>query len=156
VRHKSCVAAGMAAHEFDDRRDPSVKDRRGSGGLRAVLVDAAKMAGRLAGSAAGAAAGAAAALRNAVPPKVDAGLEEAYWREHYAGEPYYDAMFSFEDYQPAFRTGWEGRAKYAGRSFEDAERELKAEFHWNRGQSRLLWDQARDAVRAAWQRIDRT
>jgi hypothetical protein len=147
----------MAAHEFDDRRDPSVKDRRGSsGGLRAVLVDAAKMAGRLAGSAAGAAAGAAAALRKAVPPNVDAGLEEAYWREHYAGEPYYDAMYSFEDYLPAFRTGWEGRAKFAGRSFEDAERDLKAEFHWNRGQSRLLWDQAREAVRAAWHRIDAT
>ena len=118
----------MAAHEFDDRRDPSVKDRRGSsGGLRAVLVDAAKMAGRLAGSAAGAAAGAAAAVRNAVPPKVDPELEEAYWREHYAGEPYFDAMYTFEDYLPAFRTGWEGRAKYAGPSFEDVERDLKAE-----------------------------
>lgn len=144
----------MAAHEFDDRRDPSVKDRRGSsGGLRAVLVDAAKMAGRLAGGAAGAAAGAAAALRNAVPPKVDPGLEEAYWHEHYAGEPYFDAMYTFEDYLPAFRTGWEGGAKYAGPSFEDVERDLKAEFHWNRGHSRLLWDQARHAVRAAWDRI---
>jgi hypothetical protein len=121
-----------------------------------VLVDAAKMAGRLAGSAAGAAAGAAAALREAVPPNVDAGLEEAYWREHYAGESYYDAMYSFEDYLPAFRTGWEGRAKYAGRSFEDVEKDLTAEFHWNRGQSRLLWDQARQAVRAAWDRIDAT
>lgn len=140
----------MAAHEFDDRRDPSVKDRRGSsGGLRAVLVDAAKMAGRFAGSA----AGAAATLRKAVPPNVDAGLEEAYWREHYAGEPYYDAMYSFEDYLPAFRTGWQGRARYAGRSFEDVEKDLKTEFHWNRGQSRLLWDQARHAVRAAWNRI---
>ena len=146
----------MTAHEFDDRRDPSVKDRRAAaGGLRAVLVDAAKMAGRLAGGAAGAAAGAAAALRKAAPPNVDAGLEEAYWREHYAGEPYFDAIYTFEDYLPAFRTGWEGRAKYAGRSVEDVERDLKADFHWNRGQSRLLWGQAREAVRAAWGRIDR-
>ena len=121
-----------------------------------MLVDAAKMAGKLAGGAAGTAAGVAAALRKTATPNVDAGLEEAYWREHYAGEPYYDAMFAFEDYLPAFRTGWEGRASYAGRSFEDVERDLKAEFHWNRGQSRLLWEQAREAVRAAWNRIGAT
>lgn len=75
-----------------------------------------------------------------------------YWREHYAAEPYYDASFGFEDYLPAWRTGWEGRAKYAGRSFEDAERDLQADFHWNRGESRLLWEQARAAVRAAFER----
>ena len=37
-------------------------------------------------------------------------------------------------------------------SFEQAERDLQSDFHWNRGQSRLLWEQARDAVRAAFVR----
>jgi hypothetical protein len=104
------------------------------------------------GTVAGVAAGAAAALggnKNA-PHKVEAANEEIYWREHFASEPYYDGAFNFEEYLPAWRTGWEGRAKYAGRSFEDAERDLQADYHWNRGQSRLLWDQARPAVRAAW------
>ena len=117
---------------------------------------AAGVAAGAVGTAAGLAAGAAAALTNTPsnetkePRKVDPVIEESHWREHFAAEPYYDSAFGFEEYVPAWRTGWEGRAKYAGRSFEDAERDLQADFHWNRGQSRLLWDQARPAVRAAW------
>jgi hypothetical protein len=83
---------------------------------------------------------------------VDAANEELYWREHFAGEPYYDAAFALEDYLPALRTGWEGRARHGRRRFEDVEQDLQTEFHRNRGQSRLPWDQARDAVRAAFER----
>jgi hypothetical protein len=79
--------------------------------------------------------------------------EELYWREHHASEPYFDgAQFAFEDYLPAWQTGWEGRMKYAGRSFDDAMRELQQDFNWNRGKSRLLWEQARDAVKASFER----
>jgi hypothetical protein len=99
----------------------------------------------------GTAAGVAVGLTGrSAPRKVDAANEELYWREHFAAEPYYDGNFGFEDYLPAWRTGWEGRAKYAPRSFEAAERDLQADFHWNRGQSRLRWEEARQAVHAAW------
>jgi len=118
------------------------------------------MAG-LVGTAAGTAVGVAAGVVSALTGKsgardassVDPAAQELYWREHFAAEPYYDASYSFEDWLPAWRTGWEGRAKYAGRRFEDVERELQADFHWNRGKrSLLLWSQARDAVRAAFER----
>ena len=113
----------------------------------------AGVVGVAAGTAAGLAAGAADALVGKKPVKeVDAMAEELYWREHFAAEPYYDASFQFEDYLPAWRAGWEGRAKYAGRRFEDAERDLQADFHWQRGKSGLLWDQARAAVRASFER----
>jgi hypothetical protein len=106
------------------------------------------------GTAAGVAVGAAQALVGRRPrdTQADPMAEELHWREHFAAEPYYDAAFQFEDYLPAWRTGWEGRAKYAGRSFDQAERELKTDFHWNRGKSRLLWEQARAAVRASFER----
>jgi hypothetical protein len=118
-----------------------------------ILESAGRAVGTVVGTAAGLASAAANALMGKTPaPKVDPMTEEIYWREHYAAEPYYDTNFGFEDYLPAWRTGWEGRAKYAGRSFEHAERELEADFHWNRGQSRLLWEQARPAVRAAFER----
>ena len=97
-------------------------------------------------------AGAAAALGKSEPRKVDPVIEEAHWREHFASEPYFDASYAFEDYLPAWRTGWEGVGKYGGRTFEDAERDLQSDFHWNRGQSRLLWDQAKPAVKAAFER----
>jgi hypothetical protein len=121
--------------------------------IKSLFETAGRAVGTLVGTAAGVAAAAASTLVGKAPaPKVDPVTEEVYWREHYAAEPYYDANFNFEDYLPAWRTGWEGRAKYAGRSFEDAERELEADFHWNRGRSRLLWQQARAAVRAAFVR----
>jgi hypothetical protein len=123
--------------------------------IKGIIEGAARAAGTVVGTAAGMAAGAAQALVRKAPrrKKLDPMAEELYWREHYASEPYFDgANFAFEDYLPAWQTGWEGRAKYAGRRFEDVARELEQDFHWNRGKSRLLWDQARDAVRAAFER----
>jgi hypothetical protein len=121
--------------------------------VKDVIKGVAGAAAAAAGTAAGIASGTASALVGKVPAaKVDPANEELYWREHFGSEPYYDPSFSFEDYLPAWRVGWEGRARHAGRSFEDVENDLEAEFHWNRGSSRLLWEQARDAVRAAWHR----
>jgi len=107
-----------------------------------------------AGTAAGLAAGAAAAFAGKGPEKkADPANEELYWREHFAGEPYVEAAYQFEDYLPAWRTGWEGRGKYPGRGFDDVLRDLEGDFYWNRGKSRLTWQQAMPAVRAAWEHV---
>lgn len=126
--------------------------------LKTIVETAGRAVAGAVGTAVGVAAGAADALakkdapRKTAPPKVEAANEELYWREHFAAEPYYDSTFDFDEYLPAWRTGWEGRAKYPGRSFEDAEGDLQADYHWNRGQSRLLWEQAKPAVRAGFER----
>jgi len=87
---------------------------------------------------------------------IDPAAEEAYWRENYESQSYYEAGFTYEDYHPAYRCGWEGRARYEGRSFEEAERDLEADYNRYRGSSRLSWDKNRRAVRAAWDRFDAT
>jgi hypothetical protein len=115
--------------EFNERRDPKHKGRRSTDAI-----------------------GAAAAFVSGTS-RIDATAEEAHWRDHYASEPYYDPGYNFEDYLPAYRVGWEARRKSSHSRFDDLERELEAEFHWNRGQSRLLWDQARHAARAAFERM---
>jgi hypothetical protein len=120
--------------------------------LKNLVETAGRAVAGAVGTAAGLAAGAASALSKKEPRKVDPVIEEAHWREHFANELYVDPAYSFEDYLPAWRTGWEGIGKYAGRSFDQAERDLQSDFHWNRGQSRLLWDQARPAVKAAFER----
>ena len=129
--------------------------------LKGIVETGVRTMAGLVGTAAGTAVGVAAGVASALAGKsssssssgVDSQAQELYWREHFASEPYYDASYAFEDYLPAWRTGWEGRAKYAGRRFEDVERELQADFYWNRGKrSLLLWSQARDAVRAAFER----
>ena len=51
---------------------------------------------------------------------VDPTVEEAYWLEHHAKEPYYAKHRDYAFYAPAYRAGYEGRAKYHGLNFDDA------------------------------------
>src|SRR6185437_5113669 len=39
----------------------------------------------------------------------DPAREEAYWRESYRREPYFERGYTFEDYLPGYRIGWEAR-----------------------------------------------
>jgi len=87
---------------------------------------------------------------------LDPAAEEAYWRENYETQPYYEAGYTYDDYHPGYRTGWEGRARYEGRAFEQVERELQAEYERHRAGSRLDWESCREAARAAWNRFDAT
>lgn len=87
---------------------------------------------------------------------LDPAAEEAYWRETYQSQAYFEAGHEYEDYHPAYRTGWEGRARFEGRSFDEVERELEADYARHRGRSRLGWEKGRHAARAAWDRFDAT
>ena len=141
-------------HEFTERRDPNSRGRRATDAANSVIGDVARGASRAMSGALGMAAGAAAALAGRrKESKVDPAAEEQYWHEHHMNEPYYDAAYSFEDYLPAFRAGWEGRTRFPDRSFEEVERDLEREYSWNRGGSRLLWQDARRAMRAAWDHV---
>lgn len=77
--------------------------------------------------------------------------EDAYWREHYHQEPYYDSSYAYEDYGPAYRLGWQLYSPHT--SFEAAEKIMSAEWAKGRGSSKLEWHQARDAAKAGWSRV---
>jgi uncharacterized protein YcfJ len=108
------------------------------------------------GTAIGAAVGAVVGglAGKGIAEKIDPTVEEVYWAGQYRNESYYDKRYSFEDYHPGYRTGWEGRARYSGRTFEEVERDLQADYERNRGKSRLDWENNRHAVRAGWDRIE--
>ncbi|MDB5741736.1 MAG: hypothetical protein JWR68_51 [Polaromonas sp.] len=127
----------------------------------------AAMGGAAAGAAVGTIGGPIGALAGAVIGAVAGGLggkaiaesvnptaEEAYWRDNYNREPYYQSGRSYDDYAPAYRMGVNGRAGYAG-SFDDAESRLASDWDSGRENSTLTWPQARDASRAAWDRVAR-
>lgn len=109
----------------------------------------------MAGAAVGAIAG--GLIGKGVAEKVNPTAEDAYWREQHKREPYYDKTYSYEDYQGAYRTGYEGYGRWGGRgkSYDEIEPELEKEYERNKGKSRLSWQQARHATRAAWHRFDR-
>lgn len=114
---------------------------------------AAGPVGTLVGSAAGAIAGGLAG--KAVAEHYDPTAEEAYWRDAYAREPYYQSGMTYDDYDPAYRLGWESRGRYSGRRFEDVETDLGRDYETRRGKSRLSWDNAKHATRSAWDRVER-
>src|SRR5688572_377340 len=61
------------------------------------------------GTAIGAAVGAVAGglAGKGIAEKIDPTVEDAYWAGQYEKEAYYDKRYSFQDYQPGYRTGWE-------------------------------------------------
>lgn len=109
---------------------------------------AAGPVGTVVGTAVGVVAGGLAG--KAIAEALDPTEVDDYWVTRYQGESYHDPEMSFDDYRPGYRLGADARRRYKDRSFEDVEQELAHEYEAARGQSRLPWDRARDAARAAW------
>ena len=78
--------------------------------------------------------------------------DEAYWRERYHREPYYESGYEFDDYGPAYAFG--GRSWVSGTTFDSAEGKLSQSWAEAKGRSRLDWQRAREAARAGWNRVD--
>ncbi|PSB04389.1 hypothetical protein C7B64_04230 [Merismopedia glauca CCAP 1448/3] len=83
-------------------------------------------------------------------------VEDDYWRTSYASRPYAESGYSYDDYSPAYRTGYQGYSTYAqrGMTYADAEPELRAEYERQHGKGRLGWEKAKHATRDAWDRLE--
>ncbi|MDP9140398.1 MAG: hypothetical protein M3O62_06340 [Pseudomonadota bacterium] len=123
-------------------------------GAAAVGAATGTMVGGPIGTAAGLVVGAVAGglAGKAVAEKIDPTVEDAYWREVYLNEPYYTSENSYEDYAPAYRVGYDGVVQHPDRTFEDAEVTLRSNYDEQRGTSKLSWENAKHATRAAWNR----
>jgi len=141
--------------------------RRRRAGLVGTGVGAA-IGGSAAGAAAGSVAGPVGTVAGAVIGAVGGGLagkavaeqidptvEDAYWRESHASRPYYERDYAYDDYAPAYRSGWEARSKYPGRDWNSVENELGRTWDKTKGRSRLEWERANLAARDAWDRVER-
>lgn len=130
-----------------------------STGAGAVLGGLAGAAiGTLVGGPVGAAAGAsmvAGAVAGGLVGKftgeaIDPTIEEAYWRErhylesHAVGQPY-------EEFEPAYRAGYEGYARHGGKEFTNVEADIQKDYESHR--ATVPWEKARPASKAAWQRV---
>lgn len=115
----------------------------------AALGTAVGPLGTVTGAIAGGIAGAAAG--KAIAERINPTDEDAYWQENYRTRPYVIGNTDYNVYRPAYRYGWESRGSYEGRRFEDVEPALRA--GWG-STSNMQWDDARPAVRDAWERID--
>lgn len=111
--------------------------------------------GTLIGGAIGTIAGAAAG--KGVAERMDPTGEAEYWRGEYESRPYYNKAFTYDDYAPAYAYGNDVRAQYAGRAWDDTlESDVRQGWEAAKANSRLKWEEAKDAVRDAFDRSDRT
>lgn len=93
---------------------------------------------------------------DAVAPLPEYGHEQdSYWREQHVNEPYFDPQRNYDDYAPAYRLGWEHRARTGAAAFDEHEAALREQWEHFRAQSRLSWAEAQHAARASWERFDR-
>jgi hypothetical protein len=122
----------------------------GGAAAGAAVGTVAGPVGTIAGAAVGAVVGGLAG--KGVAEVVNPTVEDAYWRENHSRQPYAKGR-SYDDYGPAYRTGYEGFALYGakGGTFEDREVELRRSYEVT--QPKLAWNEARPASRAAWQRF---
>lgn len=133
----------------------------GVGSLGGAAIGA--MAGIVAGpigmlvlGTAGALVGGAAGHETA--ERIDPTGEDDYWRTAHKDRPYVDAKRNYDtDYQPAYAYGVDRRNAAGTRAWDDSlDTELSRDWETRRAKSTLSWDEARPAVRDAWDRADRS
>jgi hypothetical protein len=124
-----------------------------SGGVAGAMVGLGigGPVGGLIGAAVGAVAG--GLMGSSTAELVNPTAEETFWRETFVREPYYVEGTAYEYYAPGFRAGWEGRVRHDGRTFEEAEAELKVAYSITRTELQPEWQAVRPAARAAWDRV---
>ena len=125
----------------------------GGAAAGAAIGSMAGPLGTLIGGAIGAIVGGGAG--HAAAEAIDPTREEAYWRAHYANASYHKEGYDFDrDLHPAYAVGYANRARYpADARFEDHESDLERSWHEVRGESRMAWEDARQASKDAWNRI---
>src|SRR5436309_13272097 len=122
----------------------------GGGAAGAAIGSAVGPIGTAVGAVVGAVAG--GLTGKGVAEAVDPTAEDAYWRENYKTRGYIERGKDYSYYAPAYRYGWESRQRYSGQQFDQVEPQLRKDWA-AQGKTGLAWDQAKLAVKDAWDRI---
>ena len=78
--------------------------------------------------------------------------EAAYWREQHSKQPY-ARNSSYEQFEHAYRTGYDSYQKYRGKSFDEVEESVANDYEAGKPNSALPWDTVRPAVNSVWDRM---
>ena len=81
--------------------------------------------------------------------------EDNYWEENFSSRPYALGPDYYDKFRPTYRYGFESARDSLGRSWDDAEPDLRS--GWERYQEESgtpsVWDEIKAAVRDAWDRV---
>lgn len=78
--------------------------------------------------------------------------EDTYWQDNYSSRDYVEPDRTYNDYQPAYQTGYNAYSRYGDtdRTFDEVEPELRSEYETNHAATGLPWDKAKHAARDAY------
>ena len=81
--------------------------------------------------------------------------EDNYWHENFTSRPYALGPDYYDRFRPAYRYGYESAQHHLGRRWDDAEPDLRRGWdnYQHRGESPSTWDEIREAVLDAWDRV---
>ena len=123
----------------------------GAGAAGAAIGAVAGPIGVVAGTVVGAVVGGLAG--KGVAESMDPTNEAGYWQANHSHQ-HFASFGSFERYSPAYRTGYEGAARHdADKSYGDVEDDLKSSYESTRDKAGVSWENAKHAVRAAYDRV---
>ena len=80
---------------------------------------------------------------------------DLFWRNAFALRRGLPADASYDQYQGAYRYGFEAAQQMRGRSFEESEDHLRGQWgdYPHRGGASERWESVRDAVHEAWKHV---
>ena len=127
----------------------------GAGALAGASIGAAVggPVGAVVGAVGGAIAGAKAG--DSIAEAVNPTEYTNYWKTNYTTRPYYSDTNSWNDYEPAYKYGYDTYASNRGKTFDTVERDLEAGWNSAKGNSRLAWNDAKSAVKDGWHHVER-
>jgi hypothetical protein len=81
--------------------------------------------------------------------------EDNYWFENFTSRPYALGPDFYDRFRPAYRYGFESAQHHLGRQWDEAESDLRHgwDTYEHRGGAPSAWDQVKEAVRDAWDRV---
>jgi len=82
--------------------------------------------------------------------EIDETAEDKYWRKHFQELGYVEETDDYALFEPAFRTGYMGRRRHPGKTFQEVENELRRDYEAVAGETALAWEKAVCAVCDAW------
>jgi hypothetical protein len=80
--------------------------------------------------------------------------EDVYWQSNYRTRPYASsANRDYTYYQPGYRYGYESANRFQDRNWNDVEADLSKGWNTYEHRGTSTWEQMKDAVRDAWDRV---
>ena len=140
----------------DIKKDHSIGEGTGAvtGAVTGAAVGtAAGPVGTVVGAIAGGVLGAKAG--GAVAEAVNPTEYNDHFKNSYQSTAYYNSSRDWNDYEPAYKYGYDTYGQYRGQKFEDVESDLERNWDTTKANSRLAWTEARGAVKDGWHHIER-